>query len=155
MGMGRAAEMAGIVGRHNPVDPSRYHLVDPRDKPDPRERVWELECGEPHHPPRLWLKVPKAAAAGPLEAAVRAVIDASNEKPRWQKIVEHANSLAERSEMTREQFYSTALIEFIERLENERIAKEMNEAYKGIDQEEDLEFLRRAVRSYDPRLADE
>ncbi len=86
---------------------------------------------------------------------VRALTRASAEKPRWKKIIEHANSLADERGMSREQFYSTALIEFIEKIENLRITEELNEVYKDIDQQEENALLNRLVSHYDPRLADE
>ncbi len=43
--------------------------------------------------------------------------------------------------MSREQFYWTALIEFIEKIENERLTQEYNEAYDGRMEEEEKELL--------------
>ena len=92
---------------------------------------------------------------GQLDAVIRSIANLSSEKPRWRKIVEHADSLADERGMTREQFYSKALIEFIEKIENLRVAEELNEVYKNIDQEEENAFLNRLVSHYDPQLADE
>lgn len=100
---------------------------------------------------RYWNK----PATSQLETHMRAIANTSAEKPRWQKIIEHASSLADERGMTCEEFYSMALVEFIEKLENEKITEQLNEAYKNIDQEEDVAFLNRVVSHYDPRLADE
>ena len=59
------------------------------------------------------------------------------EKPTYQRIVEHANSLADEVGMEREQFYQAALIEYIEKLENARTTQELNQVYKNIDAEEE------------------
>jgi len=75
------------------------------------------------------------------------------EKPPYQRIVEHANSLADEVGMEREQFYQAALIEYIEKLENARTTQELNQVYKNIDAEEDVAFLNRLVRHYAFRLA--
>lgn len=135
--------------RRNPVDPNPYHQ-------DPRDRPQDHEHGESWFLPHISeFEVRKRDAVGHLEKRVRTLAEKSAEKPRWQKIIEHANSLADEMEMSREQFYSTALIQFIEKLENARITNELNEVYKNIDQEEDVAFLNHLVRYYDPRLADE
>lgn len=133
----------------NPVTSSPYQILDARDRPRERKR---------EEPMPAWLfyeAVNRKALRGQLETRVRELAEASTEKPRWQKIIEHANSLADESGMSREQFYWMALAQLIEKFENVRISEELNEAYKHIDQEEDLAFLNHMVSHYDPRLADE
>ena len=71
---------------------------------------------------------------------------------RWSKITEHANRLADELGMTREQFYSEALIEFIEKTENQRLTEEYGRMEEN---EEDIAVLNRFVALYDPRLADQ
>lgn len=140
--------------RRNPYDPGRYK-EDVRDNPDPRDKRWEQEGEDSDNLLRFALRARRKNAAVQLEMVIKALTIDSSEKPRWQKIMEHANSLADRLGMSREKFYETALIEYIEKLENARISEELNEAYKSIDQQEENAFLNRLVSHYDPRLADE
>ncbi len=145
--MTETRESPSRMGRRNPVDASPYH-TDPRDKR--RE-----ECERLRRLVFLSFESRDRDAVGRLEAYMKALASVSTDKPRWQKIVAHANSLAGELRIPRERFYQTALIEFIEKLENKRITEELNQAYKNIDQEEDVAFLNHLVRHYDPRLADE
>lgn len=140
----------------NPVGSRGYRVNDPRDEPNPREILLESEDSELRRPPPRWYGGGQGyEIVGSLETVIRSLANLSSEKPRWRKIVEHADSLAKESKMTREEFYSAALIGMIEKLENARINSELTEAYANIDQEEDINFLNNAVLHYDPRLADE
>jgi serine phosphatase RsbU (regulator of sigma subunit) len=126
-------EIPKVRGRRNPVSPSGYHGDDPKDEPQEHgheEQPWFL--------PRRRFNARDRDAASQLEKHVRALAAASAEKPRWQKIIEHANSLADEVGTSREEFYAAALIQYIEKRENERISRELNEAYGKIDQDEDL-----------------
>lgn len=145
----QAPEVPRTSRRRNPVDASLYHnRYDPRDEP-PKEREEEPRF------PSYGLRPRERSAFGYPGACVGAVAAASADRPRWQKIIEHANSLADERGISREQFYAMALIEFIEKIENLRITEELNEAYENIDQQEETAFLNLLVRHYDPRLADE
>jgi hypothetical protein len=135
------------IERLNPFDASLY-LKDPKDEQ-------QEERGEPRHFWYVEFKPSGREPVGQLEMYMRSLAESPVEKPRWQKLVEHANSLADELKIPREQFYWTALVEYIEKLENARVTDELNEAYKNIDREEDVAFLNRLVRYYDPRLADE
>ncbi len=129
------------------VDTSGYQGTDARDEQRKgREQSRRIGC---------FLEAKRSDTVNSLGTYVRALSRASAEQPRWQRIIEHADSLADRLEMSREEFYETALIEYIEKLENARISRELNEAYKDIDQEEDLAYLNELVSHYDPRLADQ
>jgi hypothetical protein len=139
--------------RRNPVDTSGYQNTDARDEQrKEREQSQRFVC---FFGTKETAAFGQRDAGGQLEMYVRALTRASAEKPRWKKIIEHANSLADERGMSREQFYSTALIEFIEKIENLRITEELNEVYKDIDQQEENALLNRLVSHYDPRLADE
>jgi hypothetical protein len=122
---------------------------DARDRARDHERdAWRLLA-------HYIFQAPKREAISQLEKHVRSIAEASAQKPRWQKIIEHANSLADELGMSREEFYSRALIDLIEKLENERLTEEYDEAYREMGEEEDLTVLNHLVRHYDPRLADE
>lgn len=144
--------MPMLKGQGNPI---HFNLVGEFQAKDPRDTPPGYEFGE------MWLlshfrtEVRRRAITSQLEEHVRATAAESAGKSRWQKIIEHANSLADERGMSREEFYSQALIEFIEKIENLRISEELNEAYKNIDQQEDTAFLNHLVSHYDPRLADE
>lgn len=152
-------EMPTIPGAKKRPDldpPVVYGLEeDERDVRTSSEHLWKV--GGEEKPPFSILQMHsrKRDEFHHITAFVNALARISTEKPRWEKIVEHAESLAKESSITLEEFYSTALIEFIEKSENERINKELTEAYANIDQEEDLAFVNNVVRNYDPRLADE
>lgn len=152
-------EMPTISGAKKRPDldpPVVYGLEeDERDTRTSSENLWRIG-GEEKPPLRIFqIHSHKRGELRYITAFVDALARLSNDKPRWQKITEHAESLAKESDMTLEEFYSTALIEFIEKSENERINKELTKAYANIDQEEDLAFVNKVVRNYDPRLADE
>lgn len=144
----QAPEKPKTLPRRNPVDATLYHQHDPRDKP-------RKEREEAPYTTRCYFWPIEREAFGQLGAYVNTLADVSAEKPRWLRIVEHANSLADKAGMSREEFYSKALIEFIEKTENLRITEELNEVYKDIDQQEENAFLNRLVRYYDSQLADE
>lgn len=152
-------EMPTISGAKKRPDldpPVIYGLEeDERDARSPSENLWKVG-GEEKPPLHIFqIHSPKRGEFHNITAFVEALARLSNDKPRWQKITEHAESLANDSDMTLEEFYSTALIEFIEKSENERINRELTKAYANIDQEEDLSFVNKVVRNYDPRLADQ
>lgn len=143
----KALDLVDSAEHSRPYNPNAWY-----DRCRGRRREQEKDRPEPLIFLHSWIG---RAAIGQLEAQLRSIVDMSAEKPRWQKIIEHANSLADERGMTREEFYSMALVELIEKLENARISRELNEAYKAIDQEEDLAYLNELVSHYDPRLADQ
>ena len=134
-------------------EPKRFTISEFQE--DVRDRVRGRERDPWVYLAHLIFESRHREADNQLERHVGELAAASAEKPRWQKIIEHANSLADEAGMSREEFYSRALIELIEKLENARVTKELNEVYKNIDREEDVAFVNRLVRHYDPRLADE
>ena len=149
-----AVEAPEFVG--NPVGSRGYQADKPRDRPNPRDLLFASEELEPRRASPRWYGGGQSYRIGSqMDAVIRSIANLSSGKPRWRKIVEHADSLAKESGMTREEFYSTALIEMIEKLENARINSELTETYANIDQEEDMGFLNSAVLHYNPRLADE
>lgn len=79
----------------------------------------------------------------------------STDRRRRQKVLEHANSLADDLGMSREQFYLAALVEYMGKIENEKATRELNESYEGVDQSKELAVLNYLVSHYDPQLADE
>src|SRR5215218_9113592 len=127
----------------NPSDVSPYY-EDARDRQRQQERKEPLPLF-PHLKPIL----EKRDATSQLERYIRALATESAKKPRWQKIIEHANSLADELGVSRERFYWMALADYIEKLENARVTSELNDAYKHIDREDDVAFLNRLVSYYD------
>jgi hypothetical protein len=136
------------------LDVSRRYLIDKddRDAPPPSDELYkfgEKESRRISYWDDAW---PRKDEAHQLEVLIRALAQTFAEKPRWQRIIEHANTLADELGVPRERFYADALVEFIEKTENERLI----ERYERIQEnEEDIAFLNHAVRHYDPRLADE
>lgn len=135
-------------------DVPRRYLSD-KDERDARAHsggIWWL--GEKELPRISYQKepTPRREQTDHLESLIRLLAYTSTEKPRWQRIIEHANTLAAELGVPRERFYADALVEFIEKTENQRLT----ERYERIQEdEEDIAFLNHAVRHYDPRLADE
>lgn len=144
--MAEPTQVEDIAESCKPVDPSVYYS-DPKDNP------WEQKRKRP--PRAVLVNIRRRNMPDWPNNYVRPPSDAPAAKSRWQKIIEHANSLADEQGMSREEFYSTALIEHIEKIENERLTEEYNEAHRAMGEEENLEFLNRLVNHYDPRLADE
>lgn len=139
----------------NPYTHSAYY-EDAREKPNPTDKQWgRVQDSDVLPYPHPMIEERKKSAASWLEMRMRTLAMASEDKQRWQRITEHANSLADERGMSHEEFYSKALIEFIEKIENLRITEELNEVYKNIDQEEENAFLHHLVSHYDSRLADE
>lgn len=136
----------GRMLRRNPVDASGYQNTDARDEQRrEREQSRRFVC---------FFDGKRSRPVAPLGMHVRTLAHSSAEKPRWQKIIEHADSLADERGMSREEFYSMALIELIEKFENERLTEEYNKDYDDMDGDEDLLVLNHLVGHYDPRLAD-
>lgn len=98
---------------------------------------------------------PRREQADHLESLIRLLAYSSTEKPRWQRIVEHANTLAAELGVSRERFYADALVEYIGKIENEKFTRELNASYEDVDQSEETEVLNYLVERYDPRFADE
>lgn len=121
-----------------------FNLVGEFQAKDPRDTPPDYEFGETWLLSHFRTEVRRRAITGQLEEHVRATAAESAEKPRWQKVIEHANSLADERGMSREEFYATALIEFIEKRENERITEELNEVYGAEMDERQKEFQRQA-----------
>lgn len=152
MGMMPTKELPKL---HNPSDHNAYYK-DARDKPDPTDRQWgwPQESDAPPYP-RPQTEEREKSTVSWLEMRIRALAMASEDKPRWQKIIEHANALADEQGMPHEQFYATALIQYIGKLENEKFTHELNESYKDTNQDEDVAVLNYLVDHYDTRFADE
>lgn len=124
----------------NPYNTGRF-FEDERDTPTPKDRLWEHQRGKSTNVQRHAFKTREKGAVSWLGVPAKALGATSADEPSRQEIVEHANSLADELGMSREQFYWTALIEFIEKIENERLTQEYNEAYDGGMEEEEKELL--------------
>lgn len=139
--------------QRNPFSPGRFY-EDTRDIENRKGRLWER--GEGTDDQRVVvLRMRWRDATNQFEEYVRSSVRASADEPRGRKVLDHADSLADEVGMPREEFYLSALIEYIEKRENERISRELNEAYGKVNQDDDLVRLNDLVRNYDPRLADE
>ena len=129
--------------------------VDERDTRIPSEQTWGAEERKKLNATYHISSKTKRKQLAHLESFITTLAEMSTEKARWQRIIEHANSLADELEMPHEQFYSTALIEYIGKLENEKFTRELDESYKDADQNEDVAVLNYLIDHYDPRFADE
>ncbi len=106
---------------------SRYR-EDARDNPNPADGRWK-EYDEESPRPRYSGGIAEIRGlVSELEMYTNALASTFSEQPRWQGIVEHANSLADELGMSREQFYSTALLALIEKYEEDKLTRAYNEA---------------------------
>jgi hypothetical protein len=125
--------------RRNPVDFGLFYQDrDPRDAE--RKRREEGSFTVTHSD---W-GVPRVGKASATERYFRAVALTSKDRLRWRRMIEHANNLAQERGMTREEFYSKALIGLIEALENDKLAEELSEIYGTETDDQQKEFLRQA-----------
>lgn len=147
--MEKTLDKPKIPERRNPYNPGRFY-EDDKDAPNPRDRLWERRNDELANIKRLGSKAPVKCAVGWPSMIVEAPKATSDDEPSRREIVEHANALADELGMSRQQFYLTALIELIEKIENERLTQEYNEAYGGGMEEEEEELLR-SVKEYHRR----
>lgn len=140
--------------RRNPFSPGRFY-EDTREIENRKGRLWEHGEGTEDDQRVVVVRMRWRDATNRFEEYVRSSVRASADESRGRKVLDHADSLADEMGMPREEFYLGALIEYIEKRENERIGRELNEAYGKVDQSEDLARLNDLVGHYDPRLADE
>lgn len=122
------------------------------------ERSWRLRSPHPRRESDLPSKARRSSrylGSPPRELQLAALLRAALIVDEREDLTKHVSALADELGVSPEKLYSSALIEFIEKYENERIARELTEAYANIDQNEDVDFLNNAILHYDPRFADE
>lgn len=138
--------------RRNPYNPGRFY-EDDKDAPNPRDRLWERQGEELANVKRLGGKAPEKGAVSWPKMIVEAPEATPDDEPSRREIIEHANALADELGMSRQQFYLTALVEFVEKIENERLTQEYNEAYSGGMEDAEKELLRDVKEYHRRRLS--
>lgn len=132
-----------------PFGTSKYR-EDARDNPNPADGRWK-EYDEESRRPRYSGGIAEVRGfVSEMEMYTNALASTFSEQPRWQRIIEHAHSLADERGMSREEFYSTALLALIEKYEDEKLTRAYDEAYDGEMEEEEEEMLRH-VTAYNRR----
>lgn len=141
-------------------------FFDPR--PWQKPHLDEHESGEslyrkprgtrPQQEPELPPKASKEAVGPELhrpELQLGALLRAAWAVAEKEDLTKHANALADELGVSPEELYSSALIEFIERYENERLTRELNEVYGDGMEPEEKEFVQHVKEYHRRRLSTE
>ncbi len=138
-----------VQKQRNPYGTSKYR-EDARDQPDAGDGRWKEQDEGPRRHQHFGGAAQNRGYVSEIRMFAEALASAFSEQPKWQRIIERANFLADERGMPREQFYSTALIALIEKYEDEELTRAYNQAYEGEMEEEEEEIVRH-VRAYHRR----